>query len=102
MRYAAFRSAGLCTSTGVVEAARKTTIGTHCKRAGMHWTVAGADAIITPTLLQIERTPRGLPGAPRSAERGLNALHLHNPDGAPLGLPHPETVRRPRRSTFHN
>ena len=46
MRYAAFRAAGLCTSTGVVEAGCKTAIGTRCKRAGMHWTVAGADAII--------------------------------------------------------
>ena len=46
MRYAAFRAAGLCTSTGVVEAGCKTVIGVRCKRAGMHWTVAGADAII--------------------------------------------------------
>ena len=46
MRYAEFRGAGLCTSTGVVEAGCKTAIGTRCKRAGMHWTVAGADAII--------------------------------------------------------
>lgn len=46
MRYADFRAAGLCTSTGVVEAGCKTAIGVRCKRAGMHWTVAGADAII--------------------------------------------------------
>ena len=46
MRYAEFRAAGLCTSTGVVEAGCKMAIGTRCKRAGMHWTVAGADAII--------------------------------------------------------
>ncbi len=46
MRYADFRAAGLCTSTGVVEAGCKTAIGTRCKRAGMHWTVAGVDAII--------------------------------------------------------
>ena len=46
MRYAEFRVAGLCTSTGVVEAGCKTAIGVRCKRAGMHWTVAGADAII--------------------------------------------------------
>ncbi len=46
MRYAEFRAAGLCTSTGVVEAGGKVAIGTRCKRAGMHWTVAGADAII--------------------------------------------------------
>ena len=46
MRYPTFRAAGLCTSTGVVEAGCKVAIGTRCKRAGMHWTVAGADAII--------------------------------------------------------
>ena len=46
MKYAEFRAAGLCTSTGVVEAGCKTAIGTRCRRAGMHWTVAGADAII--------------------------------------------------------
>jgi len=46
MRYPDFRAAGLCTSTGVVEAGCNVAIGTRCKRAGMHWTVAGADAII--------------------------------------------------------
>jgi len=46
MRYPMFRAAGLCTSTGVVEAGCKTAVGTRLKRAGMHWTVAGADAII--------------------------------------------------------
>jgi hypothetical protein len=46
MRYPEFRAQGLCTSTGVVEAGCKTVVGTRLKRAGMHWTVAGADAII--------------------------------------------------------
>jgi hypothetical protein len=46
LRYAEFRAAGLCTSTGVVEAGCKVAIGTRLKRTGMHWTVAGADAII--------------------------------------------------------
>ena len=46
MKYAEFRAAELCTSTGVVEAGCKNAIGTRCKRAGMHWTVQGADAII--------------------------------------------------------
>jgi hypothetical protein len=46
LRYAAFRAAGLCTSTGVVEAGGKVAIGTRLKRTGMHWTVRGADAII--------------------------------------------------------
>jgi hypothetical protein len=33
-------------STGVVEAGFKVVIGTRLKRAGMHWTVRGANAII--------------------------------------------------------
>ena len=46
MRYPRFRQQGLCTSTGVVEAGCKVVIGTRLKRAGMHWTVQGANAII--------------------------------------------------------
>jgi len=46
MHYPEFHAQGLCTSTGVVEAGCKRAIGTRLKRAGMHWTVAGADAII--------------------------------------------------------
>jgi hypothetical protein len=46
MRYPEFRAQGWCTSTGVVEAGCKVAIGTRLKRTGMHWTVAGADAII--------------------------------------------------------
>jgi uncharacterized protein UPF0236 len=46
MRYPQFEAEGLCTSTGVVEAGCKLAIGTRLKRAGMHWTVSGANAII--------------------------------------------------------
>lgn len=46
MRYPDFRAQGLCVASGVVEAGCKLAIGTRLKRAGMHWTVAGADAII--------------------------------------------------------
>lgn len=46
MRYPEFQAQGLCTSTGVVEAGCKAAIGTRLKRAGMHWTVRGANAII--------------------------------------------------------
>lgn len=46
MRYAEFRAAGLCTSTGVVEAGCKNVIGTRLKRPGMHWSVYGANTII--------------------------------------------------------
>jgi hypothetical protein len=46
MQYPAFEAMGLCTSTGVVEAGCKVAIGTRLKRAGMHWTTTGANAII--------------------------------------------------------
>jgi hypothetical protein len=46
MRYHEFRAQGLCTSTGVVEAGCKYAIGTRLKRAGMHWTLPEANAII--------------------------------------------------------
>lgn len=46
MRYPDFRAHGLCVASGVVEAGCKITVGTRLKRAGMRWTVVGADAII--------------------------------------------------------
>jgi len=46
MRYPTFHALGLCTSTGVLEAGCKVAIGTRLKRAGMHWNVSGANAII--------------------------------------------------------
>jgi len=46
MRYPEFEKQGFCTSTGVVESGCKVVIGTRLKRAGMHWTVKGANAII--------------------------------------------------------
>ena len=46
MRYPKFHKQGLCTSSGVLEAGCKVAIGTRLKRAGMHWTRAGANAII--------------------------------------------------------
>ena len=45
IRYPQFRAKGLCISSGVVEAGCK-QIGARLKRAGMRWTVAGANAII--------------------------------------------------------
>jgi hypothetical protein len=47
MRYHWFRSRGLFVGSGVVEAGCKAVIGQRRKQSGMHWTVAGADAIIT-------------------------------------------------------
>jgi hypothetical protein len=46
MRYHWFRSRGLFVGSGVVEAGCKSVIGQRLKLAGMHWTTAGADAII--------------------------------------------------------
>ena len=46
MRYPEFRALGLCVGSGVVEAGCKVAVGTRLKRAGMHWTVPGANAII--------------------------------------------------------
>lgn len=46
LRYPEFEAQGLCTSSGVLEAACKGVIGTRLKRGGMHWTVRGANAII--------------------------------------------------------
>ena len=46
MRYPEFRAQDLCLGSGVVEAGCKVLIGARLKRAGMHWTLAGANAII--------------------------------------------------------
>jgi len=46
MKYPRFEASGLCTSSGVVEAGCKTAIAARLKRAGMHWTLHGADSII--------------------------------------------------------
>jgi hypothetical protein len=47
MRYKWFRSRGLFAGSGVVEAGCKSVIGQRLKQSGMHWTVTGADSIIT-------------------------------------------------------
>ena len=48
MPYPEFHAQGLCTSSGVVEAGCKVTVGTRLKRAGMHWSRRGANAILAP------------------------------------------------------
>lgn len=53
MRYPLFHAAGLCTSSGVVEAGCKVTVGARLKRAGMHWTVRGANAILALRCCQL-------------------------------------------------
>ena len=53
---------GLCVATGVVEAGCKHAIGARLKRAGMHWSVNGANAIPRPALLHPQRPLRSLLG----------------------------------------
>ncbi len=45
MDYPTFESLGRCVGSGVVEAGCTTTVGVRMKRAGMRWTVRGANAI---------------------------------------------------------
>jgi hypothetical protein len=56
MRYHWFRSRGLFVGSGVVEASCKTIVAQRLKQAGMHWTVAGADAIIALRCREASRT----------------------------------------------
>ena len=46
MDYPAFRAAGLCIGSGVVEGACRNFVCGRLKRGGMRWTVVGADAIL--------------------------------------------------------
>jgi len=46
MDYLRFHRQGLCTSSGVVEAGCKVIVGARLKRAGMHWSLNGANAIL--------------------------------------------------------
>ncbi|MDA8145382.1 MAG: hypothetical protein M0Z27_04870 [Thermaerobacter sp.] len=46
MRYSQFRGMGLFVGSGVVEAGCKTIVQQRLKQAGMHWGMAGANAII--------------------------------------------------------
>ena len=55
MRYHWFRQCGLFVGSGLVEAGCKSVIGHRLKRAGMHWTVNGADAIAALRCQQASR-----------------------------------------------
>jgi hypothetical protein len=70
MRYHWFRSRGLFVGSGVVEAGCKSVIGQRLKQSGMHWTVAGADSIIT------------LRCAQASSQWEAICNHRHNQTGA--------------------
>jgi hypothetical protein len=70
MRYHWFRARGLFVGSGVVEAGCKAVIGQRLKQSGMHWTVNGADAIIT------------LRCAEASSQWEAICNHRHNQTGA--------------------
>jgi hypothetical protein len=70
MRYHWFRSRGLFVGSGVVEAGCKAVIGQRLKQSGMHWTVSGADSIIT------------LRCAEASSQWEAICNHRHNQTGA--------------------
>ena len=66
MRYKWFRSRGLFVGSGAVEAGCKAVIGQRLKLSGMHWTVAGADAIATLRCQQASRPEDQIWYAPRN------------------------------------
>ena len=72
MRYPQFRAKGLCIASGVVEAGCK-QIGARLKRAGMRWTVAGANAILALRCCILSGPLRGLLGA-TSRKRRLRLI----------------------------
>ena len=72
MRYPKFRAKGLCISSGVLEAGCK-PIGARLKRAGMRWTVAGANAIIALRCYILSGPLRGLLGT-TSRKRRLTVI----------------------------
>ena len=47
MRYDRFRSQGFFVGSGVIEAGCRALIGQRLKQSGMHWSLAGANAIIS-------------------------------------------------------
>ena len=55
MRCHWFRQCGLFAGSGLVEAGCKSVIGHRLKRAGMHWTNGGADAIAALRCQQASR-----------------------------------------------
>jgi hypothetical protein len=89
MRYPEFHAAGLCTSTGVVEAGCNVAIGTRLKRPGMHWTAAGADAIIALRCCKLSGRFEGF-WERRSANRSQTSTSQ-----PPAGRSEAEAGRRP-------
>lgn len=55
MLYDSFRALGLCIATGVVEAGCKVVVAHRLKRAGMHWSLNGANAILALRCARLSR-----------------------------------------------
>jgi hypothetical protein len=66
MRYHWFRQCGLFVGSGVVEASCKSVIGQRLKLSGMHWSLAGADAITTLRCQHASRPEDHIWPAPRN------------------------------------
>ena len=69
MRYHWFRQCGLFVGSGVVEASCKTVIGQRLKQSGMHWTLAGADAIIALRCREASSQWEAICNTPRTQTR---------------------------------
>ncbi|HET9973029.1 MAG TPA: ISKra4 family transposase [Streptosporangiaceae bacterium] len=69
MRYKWFRSRGLFTGSGVVEAGCKSIVGQRLKQAGMHWTTDGADAIIALRCREASSTWEAICNTPHTQTR---------------------------------
>jgi hypothetical protein len=69
MRYHWFRQCGLFVGSGVVEASCKSVVGRRLKQAGMHWTVAGADAIIALRCREASSTREAICNTPHTQTR---------------------------------
>ena len=83
LRYKWFRSRGLFTGSGLVEAGCKAVIGQRLKQSGMRWTVAGASAITalrchyaSSTWENICLRPRAQTGARLTAQTQADLAHL--------------------------
>jgi hypothetical protein len=53
MDYKRFRAIGYFVGSGVIEAGCRTVVGQRLKCSGMHWSVVGANAIITVRCLEL-------------------------------------------------
>ena len=69
MRYKWFRSRGLFVGSGVIESGCKSVIGQRLKQAGMHWTTAGADAIIALRCREASSTWEAICNTPHTQTR---------------------------------